>query len=252
MAETIVVTASEGSFPGLVQALEGIAVEVQQYPLISFMAPSDWTSVDRALGRLSSYRAIAITSPRAAAAVAGRMKARREGAERVETLPAVWAGGSASAAALGGVLGPVRTPGERIAAGGVASALAHAMLEAEVAGPVLFPCGETRREELPELLRRGGIQVDEVVCYRSVLMSESAARAAAVRGTVVVVASPSVADLLVRACHPDARPDLLAVGPTTASAARASGWSPAAVATNPTAEAVAVAVRNILLKRSHP
>ena len=68
--------------------------------------------------------------------------------------------------------------------------------------------------------------MDEVVCYRSVLASESAAHAAAARGTVLVVASPTVADLLVRACPPDARPDLLAVGPTTAASARASGWSP--------------------------
>ena len=43
-----------------------------------------------------------------------------------------------------------------------------------------------------------GIEVEDVVCYRSVLASEAAARAAAERAQVLLVASPSVADLLAR------------------------------------------------------
>jgi len=250
MVETVVVTASEGSFPGLVQALRGIHVEVEEQPLISFVPPADWATVDRALDRLSSYGAVAITSPRAAAALAGRLALRPEPGDPVEDPPPVWAGGAATADALGDVLGPVRTPAEPSAGGGAAADLALAMLGAKAAGPILFPCGETHREELPAILRQRGLEVDEVVCYRSVLASESVAHAAAIRGTVVVVASPSVADLLVRACPTGSRPDLLAVGPTTASSARASGWSPAAVASKPTAEAVAVAVRNVLAQRS--
>ena len=119
-----------------------------------------------------------------------------------------------------------------------------------VAGPVLFLCGETRREELGDALRRRGIRVDEVVCYRSVLAGEPAARAAATRGTVLVVASPSVAALLVRACSDGTRPDLVAVGPTTASFARGMGWSPAAVASEPTTDAVAAAIRDVFSQRS--
>ncbi len=249
MVETVVVTASEGSFPGLAQALKGIRVEVEEYPLISFTAPPDWAPLDHALGRLSSYGAVAITSPRAAGAIVGRMELRRK-ARPVKATPPVWAGGTATANALGDVLGPVRTPRKPRSGSGAAAGLALAMLEANVPGPVLFPCGETRREELPDFLRHHGIQVDEVICYRSVVASDSVAHAAAMRGTVVVVASPSVADLLVRACPPESRPDLLAVGPTTASSARALGWSPAAVAARPTADAVAAAVRNVLAKRS--
>jgi uroporphyrinogen-III synthase len=204
--------------------------------------------VDYALGRLSSYGAVAITSPRAAAAVAGRMELRPKGVRPGVGLP-VWAGGTATAEALGEVLGPIRTPSEPSTGSGMAAALAVAMLEAKVAGPVLFPCGETRRRELPDFLRRHGIQVDEVVCYRSVLANESAARAAAKRATVVIVASPSVANLLVHAC-PDSRPDLIAVGPTTAASARAAGWLPAAMAANPSTVAVATAVRDLIAARS--
>ena len=123
------------------------------------------------------------------------------------------------------------------------------MLEAKVPGPVLFPCGEIRRDELPAELRKQGVEVEEVVCYRSVLADEAEARAAAARGTVLVVASPTVVDLLIRACPRPTRPELLAVGPTTAASARAAGWSPAAVATEPSARALASAIRDLLDKR---
>jgi uroporphyrinogen-III synthase len=123
------------------------------------------------------------------------------------------------------------------------------MVEEGVAGPVLFPCGEEHRDELPRNLREHGILVDEVVCYRAVLAEEAEARLAASRGRVLIVASPRVADLLARACPRDSRPELLAVGPTTAETARMAGWSPAAMATEPTARALASAVRSLLTNR---
>jgi uroporphyrinogen-III synthase len=98
-------------------------------------------------------------------------------------------------------------------------------------------------------LRDAGVAVDEVVCYRSVLAGELEARRAAQRAQIAIVASPSVADLLARACPPGDRPALLAVGPTTAAAALASGWPPAGVAARPTAEALAAGVRAIMLTR---
>ena len=248
--ETVVVTASVGTFPGLVEALRTLPVLVEEHPLMNFAPPADWAPLDSALDRLDSYGALAFTSPRAAAAVVDRMAGRRKPLQRQNT-PAVWAGGAATGAALGDALGPVRTPSEADTATlGAAEALARAMLDARVSGPVLFPCGDTRRDELPDRLRSHGMRVDEIVCYRSVLASEAAAHAAAARGTVLVVASPTVADLLIRACPPGARPDLLAVGPTTAASARASGWLPAAVASKPTVEALAAAVRNVLARRA--
>lgn len=251
MVETVVVTASAGAFPGLVEALRALPVLVEEHPLINFASPADWVPLDSALDRLDSYGAVAFTSPRAAAAVVDRMARRPAREPRGQNSPAVWAGGPATGAALGDALGPVRTPsGADAAALGAAEALARAMLDAGVGGPVLFPCGDRRRDELPERLRSHGIRVEEVVCYRSVLASESAAHAAAARGTVLVVASPTVADLLVRACPADARPDLLAVGPTTAASARASGWLPAAVASKPSVEALAAAVRDVLARRA--
>ena len=251
--EIVVVTASTGSFPGLAEALRKLPVSVEECPLLNFKPPSDWRPVDVALDQLGSYDAIAFTSPRAAAALADRIAHRADPLSLDRQSPSVWAAGAATASALHGALGPVRTPPEEHTGRvGAAEALASAMIEAKVTGRVLFPCGDSRREELPDRLRRAGMEVDDVVCYQPLLASEPAAYAAAGRGTVLVVASPSVANLLIRACPPDSRPDLIAAGPTTAASARASGWSPAAVAIQPTVEAVTAAVREVLARRSSP
>lgn len=250
MVETVVLTASAGTFPGLIQALSRLPVAVEERPLMSFNPPLDWTPLDAALDRTGTYGAIAFTSPRAARALLERVRFRQVPWGGRSHTPEVWAVGPATMAALQGALGSVRVPARRQSNElGSAAALARAMLEAKVNGPVLFPCGEVRRDELPAELRRSGIQVDEVVCYRAVLADESEARSAAARGSVVVVASPSVVDLLARACPRTIRPELLAVGPTTAASARKAGWSPAAVAAEPSVRALVSAITDLLGKR---
>ena len=247
MRGTVVVTASAGAFPGLLDALRAIPVAVEEQPLMTFAPPLDWRPLDDALARLGQFDAIAFTSPRSAGAFADRIATVGGWPGTGERGPVCWASGAGTAQALGEPLGPVSQPGDRaVGRHGAAGALARAMMEAGVAGPVLFPCGDIRRDELPARLRAGGIAVEEVVCYRSVLASEAEARRASERAQVLLVASPSVADLLARSCPPGSRPALLAVGPTTAAAARASGWPPAATATRPTAEALAAGVRGLL------
>ena len=241
---TVVVTASADAFPGLGEALRAIPVAVEELPLMTFVSPEDWSPVDAALRALDRYGAVALTSPRAARAIAERADALGASAPAGT---AIWATGRATAEALGDRFGPVRLPDPGVVGQqGAAVALADALLGSGVRGRVLFPCGDTRRDELPVRLRDRGIEVDEVVCYRSTLAGASDARRAAERAHVLVVASPSVAELLARACPPDTRPALLAVGPTTAAAARASGWPPAAVAARPSVEALAAGVRALV------
>jgi uroporphyrinogen-III synthase len=249
MSDTVVVTASAGSFPGLVAALRRIPVTVEERPLMNFAPPSDWAALDAALDRLGEYGALVFTSPRAADSFVARLRQRRIMPPGEDTL-VVWASGSQTATALRGALGRVHLPTARDRGTlGAARAVTRAMLAEQVRGPVLFPCGEEHRGELSQDLRQKGVTVDEIVCYRSVLAEESEARLAASRGSVLVVASPRVAGLLARACPRDARPELLAVGPTTAESARAAGWSPSAVAAEPTARALATAVRTLLANR---
>jgi uroporphyrinogen-III synthase len=243
-----VLTVSPGAFPGLADGLRELPVIVEELPLLTFAPPMDWAPVDQALRDLSRYDALAFTSPRAATAFIGRYAERGGGLHRrQDALPPVWSGGRGTSAALAPLVAVVRGATEdetgRI---GAAAALAAEMLASGLAGPVLFPCGEIRRDELPTRLRHEGIEVDEVVCYRAVLAGEAAARAAAERAAILVVASPSVADLLARAAPSGARPQMLAVGPTTAAAARASGWTPAAVAARPDVEALLAGVRSLL------
>jgi uroporphyrinogen-III synthase len=249
MPATVLVTASAGTFPGLAEALRAIPVGVEEVPLMTFAPPLDWRPVDAAVRDLGRYAAVAFTSPRSAHAFAERVAALGGAAAATEA----WAAGAGTAEALGGVLGEVHRPderevGRRGAAAALASELAAALLPGP-SGPVLFPCGDIRRDELPGRLRDDGIAVEEVVCYRSVLAGEAEARRAAQRAQIVVVASPSVADLLARACPPDVRPALLAVGPTTAEAARSAGWPPAGVAKRPTTEALVAGVRALMLAR---
>jgi uroporphyrinogen-III synthase len=247
---TVVLTASAGTFSGLGEALSDLPVLIEERPLIHFAFPEDWTELDSALERMDSYTAMALTSPRAARAVLDRVRATGVAWGAASRRPVVWASGPATAAVLEETLGPISTaPTELVGKQGAGASVAQAMLDAGTAGRVLYPCGESRRDELPAQLRSRGIQVDEVVCYRSVLAGENAARTVAVRASVLVVSSPAVAQLLARACT-QTRPDLLAVGPTTAEAARASGWVPTAVAREPTVGALAECLRTLLTLES--
>lgn len=245
MPGAVVLTSSAGAFPGLAEALRDLPVPVEERPLLAFEPPLDWGPVDRAIQQLGRYEALAFTSPRAARAFAERASGRL-----AVLTPPIWAGGPGTAEALSPLSPHVRTPPETEAGRlGAAAALAGAMIAAGVRGPVLFPCGEIRREELPARLRHAGVDVDEAVCYRAVLADEAAARQAAEGARVLVVASPSVADLLARSCPEGERPGLLAVGPTTAASARASGWMPGAVAHRPTVDALVAGVRVLLAHR---
>jgi uroporphyrinogen-III synthase len=249
MGHTVILTAAAGAFPGLLEALREIPIAVEERPLLSFRPPRDWAPLDAAISHGSSYGAVAFTSPRAARAVVERLEILKLGRSG-SWIAEVWAVGPATSAALENRLGPVRLPVERESGKmGAAAALADAMLDAKVKGPVLFPCGETRRDELAAELRQGGVEVDEVICYRSILADESEARDAAARGSLLVVASPTVVNLLARACPGTSRPELLAVGPTTAASAQAAGWVPAAVAAEPSARALASAIRGLLDQR---
>lgn len=244
--DTVVLTASAGAFPDLAGALAEMSIQLETRPLLSFEPPVDWGPMDTGLARRHDYQAVALTSPRAAQAFAERIDIC--GIVWDQTGPAVWVVGPATEDALRGKAA-VRRPNTSSPPGtATAGSLARAMLKAGVGGPVLFPCGDRRRDELPELLRTHGIQVDEVVCYRSVLASREQARAAIAGSTVVIVASPRVAALVAEAC-PGPRPHLIAIGSTTAEAARAAGWPPVAAAAEPSTPALAASIAGLLATR---
>ena len=246
--EKLVITASSGSFSGLADELQKISVQAIERPLISSQPPEDWARMDEALNHRDRYGSLALTSPRAAAAVANRIRACA--ISWVGHTPRVWVVGAATAEALQGTLGSVQGSFPEPNAGlGAAEQLGRVMLSAGAAGPVLFPCGENRRDELPAILRSNGLVVDEVICYRMVLASHEEARAAVSGASIVLVASPSVVQLVVEACPASTRPALIAIGPTTAAAARSAGWQPAAIPSAPSTPALVSAITGLLSPR---
>ncbi|MEO8450038.1 MAG: uroporphyrinogen-III synthase [Gemmatimonadota bacterium] len=216
-------THSAGAFPGLSDALRSAGTAVRHAPLIRFAPPADQSRLDRALARLADFRAIALTSPRAATVLRRRLDREPIGAP----LPPVWVVGPGTEAALGA---PVAGTGD-----GTAASLAERLIRSGMTGPVLFLCGERRLDLVPTLLRGAGIRVDEVVAYRTLVAAREAVRAACVDASAIVVASPSVAELLATALpiilH---RPPTIALGPTTAVALAKLGFTVGAIADMPT------------------
>lgn len=252
MSLRVALTAAEGAFTGLADELADADVTLRVQPLLRFAEPESWQSVDAALAELGEFGALAVTSPRGASALAGRIAMfRAKGAVhgvpwRMPPRLAVWTAGAATAAALGDLVAHPHCPADgAVRVLGAGAALAEAMLAAGVRGPVLFVCGDRRRDELPMRLRAAGLEVQEAVCYRTVVADVTDARETAAGADVIVVASPSVAQLLGR-CGAVHRPPLIAIGPTTTSAAAAAGWPAAVTADAPTPAAVARAIRHFL------
>jgi len=243
----VVLTTAPGSLAGLAEALRADGISVREAPLLSFGPPADWAPVDRAIFRLPEFRAVAVTSPRSAQAFASRLALHRVSPPRGQE---AWASGVATAEALRDLFEPVHTPSSLVTIdAGAGSMLATSMVAARVGSPVLYACGDTRRDEMPAVLRAAGVIVEEVVCYRSVLAEPDEARRAISGADVLLIASPKLMTLVARVCPKDERPALVVIGPTTAAAARAAGWAPAAVARRPTLEAVGDRIRTLAGER---
>ena len=239
----VLLTASEGALVGLEAAVPELSVV--RTPLLTAEPPESWDELDRALDRLASYAAVAITSPRAGAALVERLASR--GTRWPSAGPALWAVGDRTAASVAalGVAHLPRAPAVE-SDGSAGASLARAMIVAGAAGAVLFPCGERHRDELPRLLRDATISVEEVVVYRMRISPAADVRRAVAGARCVVAASPGAVEALAAAVPRDARPALVTIGPTTAAAAESSGWPPAGVAAAPAVPHVAAAIRSAL------
>jgi uroporphyrinogen-III synthase len=243
----VALTLSDGALEGFEERLAAGGHEVRRVPLVSFETAATFEALDTALVQSRHYAAVAVTSPRAAVVLAQRIGA---GGHAPLHTP-VWAVGERTAAPLRPVCDDVRLVVVPAGARGAAESLAAEMLAARVHGAVLFPCGELRRDALPTLLAGAGCRVDEVLCYRTVLPEPEAARAALGRRQLIVVGSPSVAELLARAVPAGERPLLVAVGPTTGAAAETAGWIPDATSERPAVDAIAGACLTLLHAGHH-
>jgi uroporphyrinogen-III synthase len=242
----VAVTRPRARAGALVAALEALGAEVLTAPAIVVEPPASYEALDAALDGAAGYDWLALTSAAAVDAVADRLAAR--GAALAPAPPRVAAVGDATAAAARARLGRVDLVPAVHAADGLADALPGVR-----GARVLFPCADRARDALPAVLRARGATVDRVVAYRTVDAPPdalAAVAACAVAGTLdaVLVASPSAAAALARACPAGAAARLLAVciGPTTADACRALGVPVAALAARPTDAALVDALVEVV------
>lgn len=136
-----------------------------------------------------------------------------------------------------------------VAAGGTGAALADE-LPIAAGDRVVLLRSDLAESELPRRLRARGATVDDVVCYRTVPLSEPrpGLRAALAAGGIdaILLASPSAAQGLVNSCGRDlGRAVLVTIGPTTTRAVDALGLTVAAEADAPSAEAMIAALEEL-------
>lgn len=234
-APTVVLTGIAGGLAGLGASLASAGFRVVELPLLYPDESEIALELRRACRALHRYGAIAVTSPRAAFPLADVLSSLHPAPSSV---PPVWCG-EASATVLRDRLPSVSVPpAAQDPSLGLGLRLANAMVAAGVSGPVLFPCGTPRRPDLELRLRAAGRRVDPVEAYRVHLAQADVARRALTEADILVVTSPRVAELLAAQPCPAGRPMLVAIGSTTAGAARRAGWIPDGTAPAPTVEAL--------------
>jgi uroporphyrinogen-III synthase len=212
-------------------------------PVLTFAFPSQEALADH-LEVPDQYAALIATSPRVGTAL-GRLFADRE------DLAARWRGAPTFA------VGPktaerVREVGlvPRGADAGDAAALAEQIAAAVSAGPLLFLCGNRRRDTLPNRLREADLSFDELVVYetrtrRDLTLPPSPEPP---ESPWLVFFSPSGLEAVEQA--PSVDPGQLhdariaAIGPTTSGALEQAGWAVEAVAAEPSPEALLDAIRD--------
>ena len=218
MRRIVLLRASSGSGDPYEKALQEAGFQAESVPVLRFQFVNAQALRD-ALAE-SRFEALVLTSPRAAEAI-GRVG-----------LPQQWKEGAAwtvgeETARRARLLG-LQPEGQQA---GSAEALAERIARSMPSGPLLFVCGDRRRDALPTVLNAQGIEVEEVVAYETHLRPPPLAPGPA--PFAVGFFSPSGVEA---AQHADAFPwraRRVAIGPATADALMAAGHPAHAVATAP-------------------
>lgn len=232
----ILVTRARHQAGQLSEKLRALGAEVVEIPAIAIVPPESYADLDRALGNLSLYQWLIVTSPNGAQALRERMQALRIGAGAFVHLKFA-AVGSATALALEEAgLRVAVTPAEY-----VAESLVEALGDQAGGRRVLLARAAVARDVIPEALRSRGASVDVVDAYRTVIPEESVTAVRTLFGTggqvpdaATFTSSSTVTNFLnlLRAAGVQAPGTMRAVsiGPITSGTLRENGWEPAAEA----------------------
>lgn len=225
---------SSGPEDAYARALHAVGYATVQVPVLAFT----FTQPERLHSFLetpAAFGGLICTSPRAVQAITNAVSAGALPPWRVKQAYAV---GPATAEALTALGLPAETP-----RGGTAEALAKQIIQAPPAAqPLLFLCGNRRREVLPAMLTAAGIawqqqQVYETQVQTNVSLPEGPAP------TWFVSFSPSGVPALQTLLSevPDAR--IATIGPTTAAAVEERGLTVSAVAKAPSPKGLVAALQ---------
>ena len=125
---------------------------------------------------------------------------------------------------------------------GTAADLVDQIADAEPETPLLFLCGNRRRDDLPDGLRDAGIPFEELVVYETRARSDLSLPPPGDE-TWLAFFSPSGLEAVRRAdTGPLDEYRCAAIGPTTASALEEEGLTPEAVASEPSPEGLVDAI----------
>ena len=227
--ERILITRPREQASELAGPLRALGAETIELPTIAIQDPEDWSGLDQALARLSSYDWLIFTS---ANGVRKFMRRMAETGTDIRNLTGVKL--CAIGPATAGELRECRLAVDKVPRAYVAEGLLEALANEPIEGRrFLIPRARVARDVLPEELRKRGAQVDVVEAYRTVLPPDSVERAQVIferhRPTLIVFTSTSTVENLLRLIPPEKRASYLAgakiasIGPITSRAIRHHG-----------------------------
>lgn len=219
-----------------VQAFSNAEIRADCLPVLTFDFPNA-EALHARLRRSDRYGGLIATSPRVG-------RALRHVFEEDGSLQAQWeertayAVGPKTAESLRALSFDVQ--GEET---GTATELAEYIADSDPPAPLLFLCGNRRRDDLPEGLRAAGVAFEELVVYET-RAREDLSLPPPAEGRWLVFFSPSGLEAVRRAKRgPLSAYRCAAIGPTTAASLKEAGLEPEAVAASPTPEGVLEAIR---------
>jgi len=234
----VLVTRSAGQSKGLVEHLRARGAEVILVPMVRIAAPDDPRPFQDAVRSLGARDWLLLTSANAVSAVADA------GVGLPPTLR-VASAGPATTEAIRSLLPGRAITAEATGAYG-AEGLARALALVDVTGArMLFPVSDRSPAELAGTLRARGARVEVVVAYRTIAPEGAAERLRqALEGGLdaVTFASPSAVEAFALLGGAGCAVPAVVMGPSTAAAVRAAGFTVAATAETATGEGLAAAV----------